>query len=135
MAGWKNFCFVTTWSHAAQRRLVRRSRRNTLRRSLITHCSSSRSVPLLTIHTSMLPTRQPSTWITRAVENKGVQEVPVKTSGHDKLHVTVMLTAQSEGFKCRTSYSRTSDQLRRSSPSSRIPSIFAGPAAPSSTTT
>ena len=34
------------------------------------------------------------------VENKGFQEVPVKTSGHDKLHVTVMLTAQSDGFKC-----------------------------------
>ena len=35
------------------------------------------------------------------VENKGVQEVPLKTSGHDKLHVTVMLTARSDGFKCR----------------------------------
>lgn len=35
------------------------------------------------------------------VEKKGVQEVPVKTSGHDKLHVTVMLTARSDGFKCR----------------------------------
>ena len=35
------------------------------------------------------------------VENKGVREVPVKTSGHDKLHVIVMLTARSDGFKCR----------------------------------
>ena len=35
------------------------------------------------------------------VENKGVREVPVKTSGYDKLHVTVMLTARSDGFKCR----------------------------------
>ena len=35
------------------------------------------------------------------VENKGVQEVTVKTSGHDKLHVTVMLTARSDGFKYR----------------------------------
>ena len=35
------------------------------------------------------------------LENKGVREVPVKTSGHDKLHVTVMLTARSDGIKCR----------------------------------
>ena len=35
-------------------------------------------------------------------ENKRVQEVPVKTSCHRKLHVTVMLTARSEEFKCRT---------------------------------
>ena len=35
------------------------------------------------------------------LENKGVREVPVKTSGHDKLHVTVMLTARSDGFKCQ----------------------------------
>ena len=35
------------------------------------------------------------------VENKGVREVPVKTSGYDKLHGTVMLTARSDGFKCR----------------------------------
>lgn len=35
------------------------------------------------------------------VEEKGAQEVPVKTAGHDKLHVTVMLTARSDGFKCR----------------------------------
>ena len=35
------------------------------------------------------------------VENKGVREALVKTSGHDKLHVTVMLTARSDGFKCR----------------------------------
>ena len=35
------------------------------------------------------------------VENKGVREVPVKTSGHDKLHVTVILTARTDGFKCR----------------------------------
>jgi len=35
------------------------------------------------------------------VENKGVREVPVKTSGHDKFHFTVMLTARSDGFKCR----------------------------------
>ena len=34
------------------------------------------------------------------VENKGVREVPVKTNGHDKLDVTVMLTARSDGFKC-----------------------------------
>ena len=33
-------------------------------------------------------------------ENKRVREVPVKTSGHDKLHVTVMLTARCDGFKC-----------------------------------
>ena len=32
------------------------------------------------------------------VENKGVREVPVKTSGHDKLHF--MLTALSDRFKC-----------------------------------
>ena len=35
------------------------------------------------------------------VENKGLQEVPVKTSGHDKSQVAVMLTARSDGFKCR----------------------------------
>ena len=35
------------------------------------------------------------------IENKGVQEVPVKTSGHDKLHLTVMLAARSDGFICR----------------------------------
>ena len=35
------------------------------------------------------------------LENKGVREVPMKTSGHDKLHVTVMLTARSDGFKCQ----------------------------------
>ena len=35
------------------------------------------------------------------VENKGVREALVKTSGHDKLYVTVMLTARSDGFKCR----------------------------------
>ena len=63
--GWlENFCFVTIWSHAAQRRLVRRSRRSRLRRSLITYCSSSRGVAPPTIHTSMLPTKLPSTWIT-----------------------------------------------------------------------
>ena len=67
MAGWKSFCFVTTWSHAAQRRLARRSRRSTLRRSLITYCLSSRGVAPPIIHTSMLPTRRPSTWISRAV--------------------------------------------------------------------
>ena len=33
------------------------------------------------------------------VKNKRIQEVPVKTSGHNKLHV--MLTARSDGFKCR----------------------------------
>ena len=67
MAGWKSFCFITTWSHAAQRRLVRRSWRSRLRRSLIIYCSSSRGVAPPTIRTSMLPTRLPSTWITRAV--------------------------------------------------------------------
>ena len=35
------------------------------------------------------------------VENKGVREVTVKTSGRNKLHATVMLTARSDGFKCR----------------------------------
>ena len=34
------------------------------------------------------------------LENKGVREVPVKTSGHDKLHITVMLTDRSDKFKC-----------------------------------
>ena len=66
-SGWKSFYFVTTWSHAAQRRLVRTNRRSMLRRSLDTYCSSSRGVAPPTIHTSMLPTRRPSTWITRAV--------------------------------------------------------------------
>lgn len=27
--------------------------------------------------------------------------MPVKSTGHDKLHVTVLLTARSDGFKCR----------------------------------
>ena len=70
------------------------------------------------------------------VEITGVQEVPVKTSGHNKLHITVMLILDLTDLNVNhTSYSRTSDQLRRSSPSSRIPSIFAGPAGPSSTMT
>jgi hypothetical protein len=30
-----------------------------------------------------------------------ILQVSVKTTGHDKLHVTVMLTARSDGFKCR----------------------------------
>ena len=34
------------------------------------------------------------------VENKGVREVPMKTSNHDKLRVTVILTARSDRFKC-----------------------------------
>ena len=54
MAGWKS-CFVTTCSHAAQRPLVKRSRRSTQRRSLITFCLSSRRVAPTTIHTYMLP--------------------------------------------------------------------------------
>jgi hypothetical protein len=29
-------------------------------------------------------------------------QVPVKTTGHDKLHITVMLTARSDGYKCRS---------------------------------
>ena len=45
------------------------------------------------------------------VENKGVREVPVKTSGHDKLHVTVMLTARSDGFKCRPYIQRKNKRL------------------------
>ena len=65
------------------------------------------------------------------VEYKGVREVPVKTCGHDKLHVTVMLTARSDGFKCRP-YVLLKNQLRRPSQSSRIRSIFVGLAAPSS---
>ena len=36
-----------------------------------------------------------------SVENKGVQEVPTKTSGRDKLHISNMLIARSDGFKCR----------------------------------
>ena len=63
-AGWKRFCFVIIWSHASQRRLVRRSRRSRLRRLSITYCSSREGVAPPTIHTSMLPTRLPSTWIT-----------------------------------------------------------------------
>ena len=35
------------------------------------------------------------------VKNEGLREVPVKSSSHDKLHVTVMLTALFDGFKCR----------------------------------
>ena len=35
------------------------------------------------------------------VEDNGVLEVPVKTIGHDKLHVTVIMIARSDGFKCR----------------------------------
>ena len=42
-------------------------KRSTLRRSLITYCLSSRGVAPPIIHTSMLPTRRPSTWISRAV--------------------------------------------------------------------
>ena len=35
------------------------------------------------------------------VEEKGIRRVSVKTVGHEKLHVTVMLTARSDGFKCQ----------------------------------
>uniref|UniRef100_A0A8R1I340 HTH CENPB-type domain-containing protein n=1 Tax=Caenorhabditis japonica TaxID=281687 RepID=A0A8R1I340_CAEJA len=35
------------------------------------------------------------------VEEKGSKQVTVKSTGHDKLHLTVMLTARSDGFKCR----------------------------------
>ena len=63
----EKFCSVTAWSHAAQRRLVRRSRRSTLRTLLITFCLSSKGVASPTTHTYLLPTRRPCTWITRAV--------------------------------------------------------------------
>ena len=51
----------------------------------------------------MLLTRRPSRDYSSSltIENKGVREVPVKTTGHNKLHVTVMLTARPDGFKCR----------------------------------
>ncbi|CAO4384208.1 unnamed protein product [Caenorhabditis nigoni] len=35
------------------------------------------------------------------VETKGVSEVSVRTTGHDKMHVTVMLCAKDDGYKCR----------------------------------
>ncbi|EGT57347.1 hypothetical protein CAEBREN_15225 [Caenorhabditis brenneri] len=38
---------------------------------------------------------------TLTVEEKGARQVSVKSTGHDKLHVTVMLTARQDGFKCR----------------------------------
>lgn len=28
-------------------------------------------------------------------------QVPVKTTGHEKMHVTVLLTARADGYKCR----------------------------------
>ncbi|EFO94061.1 hypothetical protein CRE_27869 [Caenorhabditis remanei] len=35
------------------------------------------------------------------VEERGAKQVSVTSTGHDKLHVTVMLCARSDGFKCR----------------------------------
>uniref|UniRef100_A0A0K0DZW9 HTH CENPB-type domain-containing protein n=1 Tax=Strongyloides stercoralis TaxID=6248 RepID=A0A0K0DZW9_STRER len=35
------------------------------------------------------------------VEKRGTREIPVKSTGHDKFHITVMLTARSDGYKCR----------------------------------
>jgi hypothetical protein len=35
------------------------------------------------------------------VDERGAKEISVRTTGHDKLHVTVMLTGRADGFKCR----------------------------------
>uniref|UniRef100_A0A8R1DQJ4 HTH CENPB-type domain-containing protein n=1 Tax=Caenorhabditis japonica TaxID=281687 RepID=A0A8R1DQJ4_CAEJA len=35
------------------------------------------------------------------VEERGARQVSVRNTGHEKLHVTVMLTGRNDGFKCR----------------------------------
>ena len=72
---------------------------------MITYFSSSGGVVPPTIRTYIYAADETVVYLdysrSLTVENKGVREVPVKTSGYDKLHVTVMLTARSDGFKCR----------------------------------
>ena len=38
---------------------------------------------------------------TTTVEKKGAKEVPLKSTGHEKLRVTVVLTAKADGTKCK----------------------------------
>jgi hypothetical protein len=35
------------------------------------------------------------------VDERGAKEISVRTTGHDKLRVTVMLTGRADGYKCR----------------------------------
>ncbi|KAH7704466.1 pogo transposable element with KRAB domain-like protein [Aphelenchoides avenae] len=37
----------------------------------------------------------------KCITEKGAREVAVLTTGHDKMRITVMLTARSDGYKCR----------------------------------
>ena len=36
-----------------------------------------------------------------AVAAKGSKDMPVLSTGHDKAHITVMLTARADGTKCK----------------------------------
>ncbi|EFO89410.1 hypothetical protein CRE_26893 [Caenorhabditis remanei] len=38
---------------------------------------------------------------TLTVDEKGARQVSVHTTGHDKMHITVMLCAREDGYKCR----------------------------------
>lgn len=81
-ASCKGFWFVTIWFPAAQRQLVRKNRRNTLRRSLITYCLLSRGVKYISAAVKTAVFLDYSSSLT--VEEKGVRENPVKTGGHDE---------------------------------------------------
>ena len=104
MAGWKSFCFVTTWSPAAQRRLVRKKPEEYAEK-IVEYLLFVEQKRCTSNYTYIYAADETAVYLdyssSLTLENKGVREVPVKTSGHDKLDVTVMLTARSDGFKCR----------------------------------